>query len=589
MTLARSGVDALALLEKGPLEFDLVLLDIMMPKVSGFEVCREIREHFPVYELPVLFLTAKNQQKDLAQAFAAGANDYLTKPCSKEELLARIRTHLELLDKNRNLDRMVKERTRELEFKNLELQETNRELMNLNDLVKAINQEVELKNLLQTMVVQFTSAFPEMERGAFLIWDTHHSQFTTAAVIGWETAQIKRRAFTQQSLHQAFELKGKEFGEFGRAFPSGENPLVDLGFCEGPDPSETLCMIFSIESKVRGYLVLSRQTSMDSIHASTLEKFSHFREHAISALIKVQYLQELQNKNKKILQAQDQLLLREKMASLGILTAGIAHEIKNPLNFINNFSWLSRDLVQELKDEFFRNRTKFTPDNAENIESIFSDLAQNIEIIGEHGKTANHIIQNMMEIAKGESGSFQSTELNSLVDEFVDLAYHGFQVKHEALEIELVKNYDRSIPKLNMVAQSLSRAVVNVMNNAIEALMERLAAEPDHRARIQITTLLKERLLISIRDNGVGLPKRNPNTEDDIAPNTIKKLFDPFYTTKPAQSGNIGLGLSLAYDTIVQEHQGSLELDSDFESYTEVRMYIPVEQRRIVDSHSAPH
>ncbi|MCG8672952.1 MAG: response regulator, partial [Pseudomonadales bacterium] len=238
ITEASDGREALSMLDRA-MRFDLILLDIMMPGMSGYEVCKKLRENYPVHELPVIFLTARNQVTDLVTAFAAGANDYLSKPVAKNELLSRVSTHLRLLDIKRNLEQRVQERTRDL---------------------KAVND--------------------------------------------------------------------------------------------------------------------------------------------------------------KILRTQRQLIVQEKLASMGTLTAGIAHEIKNPLNFVNNFAELIIELTDELNQELEKQKSDMDNESFLYFKDIIADLNNNASSIHRHGERANNIVQSMMNLARGESGEWRVTDLNSLVDEF---------------------------------------------------------------------------------------------------------------------------------------------------------------------------
>ncbi|MEP7169364.1 MAG: ATP-binding protein, partial [Bacteroidota bacterium] len=255
--------------------------------------------------------------------------------------------------------------------------------------------------------------------------------------------------------------------------------------------------------------------------------------------------------NLKITQAQ--LIQSEKMASLGELTAGIAHEIKNPLNFVNNFSKLSTALV----DEFVN-----TNDEAERNE-IAEDLKKNLSMINEHGKRADSIVKNMLDHSRTGTGKKQLTDINQLCEEFLNLAYHGIRATNTEFKCEIKKELAATLPQVNVVSQDISRVLLNLFNNAFYTVNEKsskLKIRPStgetklkneyHPEVSIITKYANGSITISVKDNGNGIP------------NQIKeKIFEPFFTTKPAGKGT-GLGLSLSYDIITKGHGGELKVET---------------------------
>ena len=392
---AANGPEALAIL-KDREDIDLVLLDIMMPKMSGFQVCREIRKQAGFQELPVIFLTAKNQIGDLVTGFECGANDYLTKPINREELLSRVKTHLQLLDINRNLEKKVEERTFELAEKNHELGE----------------------------------------------------------------------------------------------------------------------------------------------------------------------------KNRAILRTQKQLIMQEKMASMGTLTAGIAHEIKNPLHFVNNFSEMSMELSKELREHLAPQKSRLEAADFKTLNELSGDLEQNTGIIYQHGNRANQIVQSMMELARGATGERALTDLNHLVEKFTQLAYHGTQAKERWLPVSIQVELDPEVGQIELEAQNMSRVIINLIRNALEALSEKqVELGEDFEPVLQVRTVNQnDSVLIIVRDNGPGISGEN-----------LEKVFDPFFTTKATGGGHIGLGLSMSYEIVVQEHHGELDINTKPGEYTSITVTLPKE------------
>jgi len=291
----------------------------------------------------------------------------------------------------------------------------------------------------------------------------------------------------------------------------------------------------------------------------------------LDSLVEVR-TQELAQKNdslegalRRLHEAQQQLILQEKMASLGGLTAGIAHEIKNPLNFVNNFAELAADLSRELKEEFETQRDRLDAETLRFIDDLLSDMELNLSKIAEHGKRADSIVQGMLLHSRGTPGERRPTDLNALLDEYVNLAYHGMRAQDSAFNISLEKSYDPAVGIINVAPQDLSRVFLNITNNACYATRERKRAAGDsYSPTLWVTTRrLDGRAEVRIRDNGVGIPR-------DIR----DKVFNPFFTTKPAGQGT-GLGLSMSYDIVIAGHGGELVVDSEEGSFTEFILRLP--------------
>lgn len=242
------------------------------------------------------------------------------------------------------------------------------------------------------------------------------------------------------------------------------------------------------------------------------------------------------------------------MASLGELTAGIAHEIQNPLNFVNNFSEVSFELIGEIEQE--RNKNGESRDDSL-VSEILQDVKSNLEKIYQHGKRADAIVKSMLEHSKSGKGENILTDINALANECLRLSYHGFLAKDKNFKVEYQTDFDPGLPKVHVVPQDLSRVFINIMNNAFYACSNSEPSpnsyrqnRPELKPLVSISTKnIGENIEISIRDNGRGIP------------DAIKdKIFQPFFTTKPTGQGT-GLGLSLSYD-IVKAHGGNLELES---------------------------
>jgi two-component system NtrC family sensor kinase len=272
--------------------------------------------------------------------------------------------------------------------------------------------------------------------------------------------------------------------------------------------------------------------------------------------------------NKKTLAAlrntQRQLIQSEKMASLGELTAGIAHEIQNPLNFVNNFSEVNKDMLAEMKEEI---------DNAnfDDVRAIANDVIANEEKINHHGKRADFIVKGMLEHSRAGTGERHPINVNIMADEFLKLSYYGLQAKDKAfnavpIAIGIVTHFDEQLPKINAVQQDIGRVLLNLFNNAFYAVNQKQkTAGPDYKPEVSVTTSTENgSVIIKVKDNGIGIP-------DAIK----EKIMQPFFTTKPTGEGT-GLGLSLTYDMVVKGHGGSISVDTKAGGFTQFTVSLPV-------------
>lgn len=282
---------------------------------------------------------------------------------------------------------------------------------------------------------------------------------------------------------------------------------------------------------------------------------------------------ELQGKNEaleKMLidlhKAQDQIILQEKMASLGALTAGIAHEMKNPLNFIINFSEVSRELMTDLKDQLDKLRPQIDETTQKDLEELSTDLSENMDRIKYHGERADLIIRSMLMHARGgEEIDRQRLSLNDLLSENISLSLSGFRGSHPDFSARLKTHFDQNISHIYGSSQALGRVFLNLLNNACYAVWEKKKKNPEnYEPTLTIATReLEDKVEVRIRDNGNGI------SEEKRA-----KVFEPFYTTKPTGEGT-GLGLSMCYDIITNQHGGALDIESEVNTFTEIIVQLP--------------
>jgi signal transduction histidine kinase len=264
--------------------------------------------------------------------------------------------------------------------------------------------------------------------------------------------------------------------------------------------------------------------------------------------------------------AQANLIQAEKMASLGQLTAGIAHEIKNPLNFVNNFAGLSSELLEELKETTAPALATLDEDRRSEVREVIDTLTGNLERIVEHGKRADNIVKSMLAHSRGGTGERQSVDLNALVEEALNLAYHGARAQDQNFNITLERDYGKDIAPIELAPQDMTRVLLNLFGNGFYAANQRRRETNDGAFKpvlVVRTRDLGEAVEIRVRDNGVGIPAE-----------VRDKLFQPFFTTKPTGEGT-GLGLSISYDIVTHGHGGAITVDSDVGAFTEFAIRLP--------------
>jgi signal transduction histidine kinase len=255
---------------------------------------------------------------------------------------------------------------------------------------------------------------------------------------------------------------------------------------------------------------------------------------------------------------QAQLIQSEKMASLGELTAGIAHEIQNPLNFVNNFSEVSHELMDEMTDELNKGEL-------EEAKNIASDIKQNLEKITHHGKRADAIVKGMLQHSRASSGQKEPTDINALADEYLRLAYHGLRAKDKSFNATLKTAFDVSLEKVNVIPQDMGRVILNLITNAFYVVSEKKKTGiVDYEPTVTISTKkVNGEVEVRVQDNGNGIPQP-----------VLDKIFQPFFTTKPTGQGT-GLGLSLSYD-IVKAHGGELKVETKEGEGSEFIIQLPI-------------
>ncbi len=331
----------------------------------------------------------------------------------------------------------------------------------------------------------------------------------------------------------------------------------------GDNPESILYLPLQHKDKTIGVITAQsfKKNAYSDYHLNMLRNLATYSAIALENADAYRQVNELLNDLKA---TQEKLVTQSKLAALGALTAGIAHEIKNPLNFVNNFAELTSELIIELRQEIDKNRIKLAPADQATIEAILDTVQNNTSKINEHGKRADSIVKSMLQHSRGKAGERQPTEINAMLEEDINLAYHGMRAQDSSFNIKIETDLDPSIGKLEVVPQDISRVFLNIINNGCyEAHRKKLEQNGSFAPTLSVRTRnLKNRVEIRIRDNGNGIPV-----------SIRDKMFTPFFTTKPAGQGT-GLGLSISYDIIVHGHHGELYFESQEGEYAEFIIHL---------------
>jgi GAF domain-containing protein len=399
-----------------------------------------------------------------------------------------------------------------------------------------------------------------LEDGDSLRVGAHHGPIPPG-LERWTLSQkwVAGRAFLDRKpvhVHDLLSAEGDEFPETRqRTARTGTRSILSVPLLR--------------EGKSIGTIVL-RRTEVHPFSDKQIALLQTFADQAVIAIGNVRTFEQVQERTKELSlsldelrAAQDRLIQTEKLASLGQLTAGIAHEIKNPLNFVNNFSALSVELVDELDDVLkpatLDNKTR------EETSELTQMLKGNLEKVVQHGQRADSIVKNMLLHSREGSGERRPVDLNAIVEDSLNLAYHGARAEKREFNIRLERSFDPAAGVVDLFPQEITRVLLNLISNSVYAAMKRKAEAPDgyEPTLVAATRSLGSNVEIKIRDNGAGIP-----------PEVKEKIFNPFFTTKPPGEGT-GLGLSLSHDIIVKQHSGSIEVDTQPGEFTEFRVILP--------------
>jgi len=325
------------------------------------------------------------------------------------------------------------------------------------------------------------------------------------------------------------------------------------------NPNSLIYLPLQVKNKIIGLISIQAydKNAYTNHHLDILKTLASYTS---AALYNATSFEDLQHTLNELKFTQEQLVHSEKMASLGELTAGIAHEIQNPLNFVNNFSEVSNELIDEMNEEIAKG-------DLEEAKAIAEDIKQNLKKINHHGKRADGIVKGMLQHSRSSNGQKEPTDINVLADEYLRLAYHGLRAKNKSFNATLETHFDETIGKINIIPQDIGRVILNLITNAFYVVKQKKEQHPEgYVPTVTVSTeKTKEGILITVKDNGNGIPE------------AIKdKIFQPFFTTKPTGQGT-GLGLSMSYDIVTKGHGGILEVTSEALKGSEFIIILPID------------
>jgi two-component system, NtrC family, sensor kinase len=444
------------------------------------------------------------------------------------------------------------------------------ELRALGEVSQAVNSTLDLETVLDTIVAKAVQ-LSNTDAGAIYVYGEQDSEFHLRATYGMAQELIDalshaRISVSEQNVNQMLtQRQPVHVADLSQGLRS---PVDDIILSAGYR-ARLVAPLFRGDDIV-GMLVVRRRAP-GMFAPSTVDLMKTFAAQSAVTIHNARLYESVEARTRELAAslhdlrtAQDRLIQTEKLASLGQLTAGIAHEIKNPLNFVNNFSAVSIELIDELREAL--GGVHLDSKLRAEISEIADTLQGNLDKVVQHGKRADSIVKNMLLHSRQGSGEHRLIEINALVEESLNLAYHGARAEKEGFNITLERSFDPSAGEVDLFPQEITRVLLNLISNGFYAATKRKAETDgaDYKPTLATATKnLGDRVEIRIRDNGTGIP-----------PEVKQKMFNPFFTTKPAGEGT-GLGLSLSYDIIVKQHGGSIEVDTQPGAFSEFRIVLP--------------
>ncbi len=471
----------------------------------------------------------------------------------------------------------------EVQARTRELARSVEELQALGEVSQAVNSTLDLETVLTTIVSRAVQ-LSRTDAGAIYVFDMNRKEFCLHATHGMSETMIA--AITDQHIG---------FGDTNIGVATAQRKPIQVSDIRNEPASPVNDII--LREGYRGILVIPllrpdhivgalvvRRKTPGEFPQATIDLLQTFADQSAVAIQNARLFENVETRTRELAKslkdlqtAQDRLVQTEKLASLGQLTAGIAHEIKNPLNFVNNFSAISVELIDELREAL--GRLQLDNKLRAEINEISDMLQGNLDKVVQHGKRADSIVKNMLLHSRQGSGEHRAVDINAVVEESLNLAYHGARAEKQGFNITLQRSLDPTAGEVDLYPQEITRVLLNLISNGFYAATKRKAEASggNYEPTLAATTKnLGDCVEIRIRDNGIG-----------ISPEVKERMFNPFFTTKPVGEGT-GLGLSLSHDIVVKQHAGSIEVDTQPGEFTEFTIVLPRAGATIAKSGERP-
>jgi signal transduction histidine kinase len=463
------------------------------------------------------------------------------------------------------LEEKVNARTIQLKETNIELDYALNNVKMINEFTKKITSTLNIE-IIQNIVYENVNMLLEASRFFIMIYNEKEMKLECKNPIekgvilsSFDVSMDDNDSFAVWCVKNAKPILINDVENEYKQYVIGNIKSID-----GEAVGSIIYLPMMIENRVTGVI------SVHSVHKNAytqhhLEMLSNLANYVAMAFDNAISYKKINKANVELKAAQTQLVQSEKMASLGQLTAGIAHEIKNPLNFVNNFAELTVDLAKDLTEEIDKLSDNIKTADSEYLHELINDISANATKINAHGKRADSIVRGMLLHSRGKTGEKQPTDINTVLAEYINLGYHGMRAQDSSFNIKIETDFDNDIGLINVASQDLSRVFLNIINNACYSTHKKKIELKDAYFPILCvqTKNLGNKVEIRIKDNGLGIPQE-----------IIDKVFNPFFTTKPAGQGT-GLGLSLSYDIVVLEHHGEIKVLSKVHEFAEFIIIIP--------------
>ncbi|UEG55104.1 hypothetical protein LLH06_09030 [Mucilaginibacter daejeonensis] len=472
-----------------------------------------------------------------------------------------------LLREKLKLEQLIKERTAEvvvqkeaIENQTRELAGKNNELEKINMIVRSINAEIDLESLLQA-ILDKAKIIRGAEKAAMLVYDKPTNSFKFKASYGYNTDILDKIHITPEDAQTRYLSAAEEIYEDIYVVRSVKSIRNDEQLASVNRARSSLMMVIRLNNEIRAYMIMENWQKRNAFEERDFSLLKNLKEHFVAAVIKTTLLEDIQDTLANLKDTQEQLIRQEKLASIGQLTKGIVDRILNPLNYINNFSSLSADLVNDSLELI--NKPELEPADKEEVLDLLETVKGNMKKVYDHGNSASRIVKGMERIMRERSANFVTASLNKIVETSVHQAVAEGTKEFPGMDVELITRYDEQNDQVEVLLNEMNTVLHNLLINAYYAVAERGRQQPGTRPQIVVTTsLTADEAVISIRDNGKGIVAQEQ-----------KQLFAPFFTTKPTAKGT-GLGLYLSQE-IIKEHNGSITVDTEVGNYTEFVVRFP--------------